>query len=107
MSYEPHEWVAGETVTPSKLNNIEQGIANGGGALLVETTINNDETYTCNKTFQEIYDAMNEGKVVYIYENNTIQIVFYIDSGDYYFETRNGIFSASSSSDYPTLQDGK
>ncbi len=35
MAYEPHEWVAGETVTASKLNHLEQGVAEGGGGVLI------------------------------------------------------------------------
>lgn len=47
MSYEPHVWVAGETVTPSKLNHLEQGVAEGGGGVYiveceVEETEDND-----------------------------------------------------------------
>lgn len=63
MSYEPHTWVAGETVTPSKLNNIEQGIANNSGVMIV-----NDNDGTLDATWQEIYDAMEAGIPVFIKE---------------------------------------
>ena len=61
MSYEPHTWVAGETVTPSKLNNIEQGIVNNSGVMIV-----NDNVGTLDATWQEIYDAMEAGTPVFI-----------------------------------------
>ena len=31
MSYTPNTWTTGDTITATKLNNIEQGIANAGG----------------------------------------------------------------------------
>lgn len=31
MSYTPHTWVTGETITPERLNSIETGIASAGG----------------------------------------------------------------------------
>lgn len=44
MAYEPHEWVAGETVTASKLNHLEQGVAEGGGGTyIVECTVTGNE----------------------------------------------------------------
>lgn len=33
MPYEKHTWTTGETITATKLNNIEDGIAGGGGGL--------------------------------------------------------------------------
>ncbi len=68
MSYEPHTWVAGETVTPSKLNNIEQGIANNSGIMIV-----NDNDGTLDATWQEIYDAMEAGTPVFIKIEETEQ----------------------------------
>lgn len=83
MSYEPHEWVAGETVTASKLNNMEQGIANGGGVLVATLELPSEdlgethrgETKTSqdnsgilvlsatitSHTWQELYDAVADG----------------------------------------------
>lgn len=45
MAYEKHEWVNNETITASKLNNIEDGIeeaaqSGGGGALIVAIRTN-------------------------------------------------------------------
>ena len=33
MSYSPHTWVTGETVTAAKLNNMESGIADNDAAI--------------------------------------------------------------------------
>ena len=52
MSYEPTNWKSGDTVTSAKLNKMEQGIANAGGALVVT-----DTDGTLDKTWQEIHDA--------------------------------------------------
>lgn len=53
MSYEPTTWKDGDLVTSAKLNKIEQGIAAGGGILIVHM----DENDTLDKTWQEIHDA--------------------------------------------------
>ena len=52
MSYTPHTWQTGETVTAEKLNAMEQGIAGGGGVLLA--TFSNN---TLDVTWQDIYNA--------------------------------------------------
>ena len=54
MSYEPTIWKDGDLVTSAKLNKMEQGIAAGGGILIVHE---DEVTSTLNKTWQEIYDA--------------------------------------------------
>ena len=68
--YEPHTWVAGETVTASKLNNMEQGIANSGGgggvAVYAEYDSENDVTNITSHTWQEIYDAVEAGNFVFL-----------------------------------------
>lgn len=40
MSYTPHTWTTGETITASKMNNIEDGIQNGGGNPLIRINHN-------------------------------------------------------------------
>lgn len=92
MSYEPHEWVAGETVTASKLNNMEQGIANGGGILvatlevpkgLVPVAPTRDVSVALvftitSHTWQELYDAVADGSLVFLRS----QYEYSDDSGD-------------------------
>ena len=57
MAYEP-------TITSAKLNKMEQGIANSGGGVLVVTA--DAETGALDKTWQEIYDAASDSKVIII-----------------------------------------
>lgn len=58
MSYTPTQWKDGDLVTSAKLNKMEQGIANGsGGSLIVHM---DQETGALDKTWKEIYDAMQE-----------------------------------------------
>ena len=69
MSYTPNTWTTGDTITATKLNNIEQGIANagGGGAMIVTSTYDGDtDKWVLDKTAQEIYDAFMGGTPVYI-----------------------------------------
>lgn len=65
MSYEKHSWVHGETITPALLNHMEDGIASGGGGMLIVqqtiTTAEGATTYTLDKTWKEIDDAMAAG----------------------------------------------
>ena len=64
MAYTPTNWVTGDTVTATKLNKLEQGVANAGSALIVtSSSVNGIETM--NKTVQEIYDALSSGTPVY------------------------------------------
>lgn len=61
--YEKQTWVTGEVITKEKLNHMEDGIANSGGVIVAEEDLN----WQLNKTWQEICDALNERKQVYIY----------------------------------------
>lgn len=58
MSYTKNTWKSGDTVTSAKLNNIEDGIASSG-AFMVHGTIS-DGTVTLDKTWKEIYNAVQE-----------------------------------------------
>lgn len=55
MSYEKQTWATGDTITETKLNHMEDGIA--GGGVLVVNGIEVGGTLTLDKTWQEIYDA--------------------------------------------------
>lgn len=61
MAYEKQTWVTGETITAQKLNHMEDGIANCG--LFVVTITYDDElqSYSCDKTNEEIYNAWVSG----------------------------------------------
>lgn len=66
MAYQKTNWATGDVVTAEKLNNIESGIEDvGGGVLMVH--VNFDETIgvpSLDKTWQEIYDAVEADKIV-------------------------------------------
>lgn len=67
MSYTPTTWVTGDTVNATKLNKIENGIANAGSALICNSSWDEDVSgYVLDKTAQEIYDALLGGTPVYI-----------------------------------------
>lgn len=42
MTYTPTTWRAGDTITSARLNRMEQGIATGGGVLMVEMEYTKD-----------------------------------------------------------------
>lgn len=81
MAYTPHTWVCGETISDAQLNNLEEGIQQ---ALPLILTFTEEETttatcqeavkYTYNLSWQEIYDALGQGRLVlvkrHIYEED-------------------------------------
>ena len=74
MAYEPTVWAAGDTITATKLNKLENGVANSG-ALIVENGTGN-HTIVLNKTWSEINSALNAFRpVVYIKNNSSTQII--------------------------------
>ena len=63
MAYEKNIWQDGDLITEQKLNHMEDGIADAGasGIYIVDvdiTTQSGVQTWTLNKTWQEIYDAI-------------------------------------------------
>lgn len=67
MAYTPTTWATGDTVTATKLNKIEQGIANAGSAMIIT-----DNGTALDKTFAEIYNAIISGIPCYVkYKYNT------------------------------------
>ncbi len=69
MSYTPTTWVTGDKVTATKMNKLEQGVANNGGAsgLLVTATVDGD-TRTLDKTYTEIAAAFENGMIPVVKE---------------------------------------
>ena len=67
MSYTPTTWATGDTITATKLNKMEQGIAGAGSALFCNSSFSQTVgDYVLDKTVQEIYDALLAGTPVYI-----------------------------------------
>lgn len=114
MSYTPTVWKAGDTVTSTKLNKLENGIANNG---ILVANINYD-TQGLDKTWQEIYDA----KFCIIcnsHEDNNIQgkayylpILITNENSEYTIavfdplNSENIILIANSADEYPVYQEG-
>lgn len=73
MTYTPTTWATGDVITADKLNNIEQGIVNAGGAKALIVTASNlpdkNNTYTTptlDKTFDEIANAISGGRAIFV-----------------------------------------
>lgn len=76
MSYEPTVWETGDVITSTKLNKLENGLAEasgggtGGGVLKVKMTWNEDySSCTLDKTYAEIYSACQNGVIISIGED--------------------------------------
>lgn len=100
MAYEKTQWVNGDVITAEKLNNIEQGIedASGGGNTFLVTFeyVGYSNTWTCDKTNAEIYEAYSDGK----------DIRYIINSDDLPFNTSGRILADSSISESLCRTDG-
>lgn len=66
MSYTPTTWANGDTITAAGLNKMEQGIA--GSVMLMHVDMG---TGICDKTWQQVYDALAAGTPVYYTESGT------------------------------------
>ena len=66
MSYTPTTWTTGDTITATKLNKIENGIASAGsGTPLVVTVTESGADLICDATFNDVKDAMDANQMVY------------------------------------------
>ena len=102
MAYEIQEWHPGDIITAEKLNHIEEGIVNSE---FLDIEIVGTEVQA---TWQEIYDPMNNNRLVRLYRNdgNSTARTF-IDGcaslgGKYYIATKNGLYVANSPDQNPT-----
>ena len=63
MGYTPTEWKSGDTVTSTKLNKIENGLAAiASPYFIIETDPNN--AWGTNCTWKEAIDTFNAGKIL-------------------------------------------
>ena len=107
MSYTPTEWKAGDKITSTKLNKLENGVANSG-ALIVH---DDESTGALDKTWAEINAA---APLVYL---DTGDAYAYLGSspvrhGDsYYCNFRLGVnyieFATTTEDGYPVFIDNK
>lgn len=71
MAYEPLNLQNGQTLTAEDLHHIEEGI---GGDVLVVTlshAIDDDANVVADKTYDEIVEAWNSGKAVFMRNHST------------------------------------
>lgn len=119
MSYTPTEWKTGDIVTSTKLNKLEQGVANagGGGGLIEIGVTSTEDADTLQKTGQEILDYIEAGYLPYIrLTNESIPGYFELhmlrgagaDTGggstvnSYAFGFGDVVFFCTNLSDYPS-----
>lgn len=71
MAYTKQTWIAGDVITAERLNHLENGVSGAGGALAVEAVLDEASgSTTLSETWQTIYDAIEAGRLVYIYKTN-------------------------------------
>lgn len=114
MAYEPYEWKAKDNITTARLNHIEQGIAAGGGAMVVSMDLDSKPTSVpFPMTWKEVNDTITSGTIVIVKNVNSsdnstsTSIVTTFSSGGRYRLAVMGYdvatFSAASENDYPVL----
>ena len=110
MAYTPTTWVTGDTVTATKMNKLEQGVANAGGATFFNIT---EEDGVLNKTWTEILTAVSNGQIARIYASGEdfayCPYVFLVNTDEefWYVHVTDGDrrYQAASASGYPELAD--
>ena len=62
MAYQKHTWSAGENITASKLNNIENGVKNNDNVVIIkfEVTENSSNVFTVTSTAQYLAEKYNQ-----------------------------------------------
>ena len=75
MAYEPTSWKTGDTVTASKLNKMEQGIAGGGGMAVPYVLVDEEDISgrVVGVTAGEIWGAVTAG----------LSVIFVLQDEDY------------------------
>lgn len=111
MSYTPTNWQTGDIVSSQKLNKLEDGVRDAYEVMVINNT--ND---VLDKTWQEIYDAANRGRVCLIRNAAPTSIAFsYINEVaseasetpplvKYYVSTiDDSVYETDTSDDYPAI----
>lgn len=113
MSYVKQTWQTGDVVTSAKLNHMEDGIAAGGGVLVVTATLTADGTGTCDKTMGEIWTAAQTMPVILVENMAPVGIIGitqatikYTPDPAYVLSSVNTNYRATSLDDYPSVDSG-
>lgn len=104
MAYTKNTWNTGDIVSSQKLNHMEDGIV---GAY--EVMVINDDDGTLDKTWQEIHDAMAQGKLCVVmgavetgFSVSPVTLVNIGIGGVYKVEAgESSTYTASSATEYP------
>lgn len=114
MSYDKQTWQRGDVITANKLNHMEDGIATGGGVLVVNRIVDG-QTTRLDHTWQEIHDAPI---AVMSLENGTYKTLYMVEEtgvedGDYWLnvvalnDIANPVeFDAETADGYPSEKQG-
>lgn len=78
MGYVKNTWQSGDVVTAAKLNHIEAGI--GASTFVITLTTEDTYTYTADKTWKEVRDAVAGGvlPIVKFYQEDVTEKDYYI-----------------------------
>ena len=113
MSYEKTTWATGDIITAEKMNNIENGIASAENKLIKINATVSGSGITLGKTWQEIYDLMSAGSVVYTFAagdesvTNFIVTMVYIEDNVYVVvDSSNREYTCATSDGYPVKTSG-
>lgn len=74
MAYEPTTWKSGDVVTSTKLNKLENGVANAS-ALIVTIEDGEESGYVADATYAEIGAAIDAGGIVIANYNSVMMFV--------------------------------
>lgn len=73
MAYTPTVWQKGDTISTARLNKLEQGIAEGAGAFIINLSYDSiQDSITMDKTYGEIKTAILAGKSIVVIESEEI-----------------------------------
>ena len=66
MAYAKQTWANGDIITAEKMNHIEDGIesTSSGGITIANIAVSSMTTGTCDYTYQELMDKVNNGETV-------------------------------------------
>ena len=111
MSYTPTVWKTGDIVSSQRLNKLEEGVKGAYEVMVINTTDG-----TLDKTWQEIYDAMAQGKVCVVRSDNGttegrintfVVISVYVAEGTYMLTADMYTYRASSATGTLSLGGGE
>ena len=109
MSYTPTQWQAGDVITSSKLNKLENGVASSNGVMFVQLVEQIDKLELMMPA-SELYQALQNGFVMVYQTINSRTELYYItmyyynaeNSPNVYMFCLNGLFfGATTGDEYP------